>query len=96
MLLNFPAANRDEEAFPDAGDVVLDRQPNRHLAFGAGIHRCVGSHLARMELHVALREWLREFPEFALDPNQSVTWSGGQVRGPQSLPLVFKTATSRE
>jgi cytochrome P450 len=89
MLLNFPAANRDEEAFVDAATVVIDRQPNRHLAFGVGIHRCVGAHLARMELRVALREWLRVIPEFRLDPAAAVVWSGGQVRGPRSLRLVL-------
>jgi cytochrome P450 len=89
VLLNFAAANRDERAFPAAATVVLDRQDNRHLAFGSGIHRCLGAHLARMELRVALGEWLQVVPDFRLDPEQPVVWTGGQVRGPQSLPLVF-------
>jgi cytochrome P450 len=89
VLLSFPAANRDERAFPDADRVVLDRHPNRHVAFGSGIHHCVGRHLARMELTVALREWLSAVPEFALDPERAVVWAGGQTRGPQSLPLVI-------
>lgn len=89
VLLSFPAANRDPEVFPDADTVVIDRRINRHLAFGAGIHRCAGSNLARMELTVALQEWLTRIPEFELaDPGQ-VTWAGGQVRGPRSLPVVF-------
>jgi len=54
VLLPFPAANRDPEAFDRAGEVVLDREVNKHAAFGLGIHRCVGSHLARMELRIAL------------------------------------------
>ena len=71
ILMNFPAANRDPEVFPDADKVVLDRQQNRHLAFGAGIHRCAGSNLARMELRVAIEEWLRRIPEFELvDPSR--------------------------
>jgi len=89
LLLAFPAANRDPEAFPDADKVIIDRQENRHAAFGLGIHRCVGSNLARMELQVALEEWLKRFPTFSLDPSQPVTWSGGQVRGPRQLPLCL-------
>ncbi len=89
ILMNFPGANRDPEAFPDADKVVLDRQINRHVAFGAGIHRCAGSNLARMELRVAIEEWLRRIPEFALDPEGEVTWAGGQVRGPRTIPVTF-------
>ena len=58
ILLSFPAANRDPAQFDRAGEVVIDREVNRHAAFGLGIHRCVGSHLARMELRVALEVWL--------------------------------------
>ncbi len=87
VLLPFPSANRDPEMFDDADQVVIDREVNRHAAFGLGIHRCAGSHLARMELRVALEVWLAAFPEFSLADPDSVTWSGGQVRGPRSLPL---------
>ncbi len=89
ILMNFPAANRDPEVFPDADKVILDRQVNRHVAFGAGIHRCAGSNLARMELRVAIEEWLRRIPEFDLDPAGEVTWAGGQVRGPRTIPIRF-------
>jgi len=89
ILMNFPAANRDPEAFPDADKVILDRQINRHVAFGAGIHRCAGSNLARMELRVAIEEWLSRIPEFDLDPSGEVTWAGGQVRGPRAVPVTF-------
>jgi len=89
ILMNFPAANRDPEAFPDADKVILDRQINRHVAFGAGIHRCAGSNLARMELRVAIEEWLSRIPEFDLDPSGDVTWAGGQVRGPRAVPVTF-------
>ena len=88
VLLNFPAANRDPEAFERADEVVIDRQLNRHLAFGVGIHRCAGSNLARMELRVAIEEWLRRFPDYELAPGAEVTWAGGQVRGPRSVPIV--------
>jgi cytochrome P450 len=89
ILMNFPAANRDPEVFEDADEVILDRAHNRHVAFGSGIHRCAGSNLARMELRVALEEWLRRIPEFALAEDEDVTWAGGQVRGPRQLPIVF-------
>jgi cytochrome P450 len=90
VLLSFPAANRDPEMFPDADTVLLDRAQNRHIAFGAGIHRCAGSNLARMELRVAIEEWLRAVPEFTIEDESLVTWAGGQVRGPRTLPVVFK------
>ena len=62
LLLPFPAGNRDPDVFPDPNDVRLDRADNRHAAFGLGIHRCLGSNLARMELRVALEEWMRSLP----------------------------------
>lgn len=87
VLLPFPAANRDPEAFERADEVVIDREVNRHAAFGLGIHRCAGSHLARMELRVALEVWLETFPDFELADPDAVRWSGGQVRGPRTLPI---------
>ncbi len=87
VLLPFPAANRDPEVFEDPERVVLDRAVNRHAAFGLGIHRCLGSNLARMELTVALQEWMARFPDFELADPDGVTWSAGQVRGPRRLPL---------
>lgn len=87
ILLSFPAANRDPAQFERAGEVVIDREVNRHAAFGLGIHRCVGSHLARMELRVALEVWLERIPAFGLDDADEVTWSTGQVRGPRTLPV---------
>ena len=87
ILLSFPSANRDPEVFENAGEVDITREDNRHAAFGLGIHRCVGSHLARMELRVALEVWLKTFPEFSLDDPGAVVWAGGQVRGPRVLPL---------
>ena len=89
VLMNFPGANRDPAAFPDADKVVLDRQLNRHVAFGSGIHRCAGSNLARMELQIALETWLEAIPAFRLADGAEVTWAGGQVRGPRRLPVVF-------
>ncbi len=87
ILLSFPAANRDPAQFDRAADVVIDREVNRHAAFGLGIHRCVGSHLARMELRIALEVWLARIPVFTLADPSAVTWSTGQIRGPRTLPL---------
>jgi cytochrome P450 len=89
VLLSFPSANRDRRLFPDADRVVIDRKENRHAAFGLGIHRCIGSNLARMEITVALQEWLKRIPEFRLDPSAKVTWSEGTVRGPRQLKVLF-------
>ena len=87
ILLSFPAANRDPAYFDRADEVIIDRENNRHAAFGLGVHRCAGSHLARMEMRVAIEEWLKAMPSFSLADPEAVTWSGGQVRGPRVLPI---------
>ena len=93
VLLPFPAANRDPEFFEDPDEFVIDRRKNRHAAFGLGIHRCLGSNLARLELRVAIEEWLKRVPDFELADPATVRWSTGQVRGPRSLPVtVLETA----
>ncbi len=92
VLLPFPAANRDPEAFEQADEFVIDRKRNRHLAFGLGIHRCLGSNLARMELSVGVDEWMKRVPDFELADPDAVRWSAGQVRGPRQLPVrVLRT-----
>ena len=87
ILLGFPAANRDPAAFKDADKFVIDRLENRHLAFGLGIHRCAGSNLARLELRVAVEEFIKRYPRFEVADSQAVTFAQGQVRGPRNLPL---------
>jgi cytochrome P450 len=87
VLLPFPAANRDPEVFPDADKVIIDREENRHVAFGLGIHRCLGSNLARLELRIAVQVFIQRFPKFELADPSAVTWSLGQVRGPRKLPV---------
>lgn len=89
VLLPFPAANRDPAAFDRPDEVIIDREINRHIAFGSGIHRCAGSNLARMEMQVAIEEMLAMIPEFELEDPDAVTWAGGQVRGPRHLPVTF-------
>ncbi len=87
ILLSFPAANRDPEFFDNADQVLIDREINRHAAFGLGIHRCLGSNLARLEMVVAIEEFIARFPKFELADPSAVTFSQGQVRGPRSLPI---------
>ena len=87
VLLPFPAANRDPQEFEDADKVIIDREFNRHAAFGLGIHRCLGSNLARLELRVAVEEFVKRYPRFELADKSAVTWSVGQVRGPRKLPV---------
>jgi hypothetical protein len=90
LLLPFPAANRDPEAFENADKIILNRERNRHFAFGVGIHRCLGSNLARMELSVAIETLIVRLPEFELKNPNDVKWSVGQVRGPRKLEIKFK------
>lgn len=89
VLMNFPAANRDPAHFDRPDEVIIDRAINRHVAFGSGIHRCAGSNLARMEMKVAIEEWLAQIPTFSLVEGAELTWAGGQVRGPRVLPVQF-------
>ncbi len=85
VLLPFPAANRDPRKFEDPDTFIVDREENRHAAFGLGIHRCLGSNLARLELKVAIEEFVRRFPAFELAGD--TRWSVGQIRGPRELPV---------
>jgi cytochrome P450 len=82
------AANLDERQFSSADKVDFDRERNRHMAFGGGPHRCLGSHLARMELRVALEEWHRRVPNYRIKPGETPTYSPG-IREVQYLPLVW-------
>ena len=92
-MVNFPlsGATRDEEAFDDAAEVDIERSPNNHIAFGAGPHRCLGSHLARRELRIALEEWHKRIPEYRLVPGVELTETGGQL-GLTSLPIEWDRA----
>jgi cytochrome P450 len=85
------AANCDRTAFDGASEVRFDREVNRHLAFGAGPHRCLGSHLARLELTVALEEFHRRIPEYELAPETTIAFSPG-IRQTENLHLRFTAA----
>jgi cytochrome P450 len=92
--VSFPSACRDGAEFEAPDEVRLDRTPNRHLAFGTGIHRCLGVNVARMELRVGLEEFLRRVPPFRLDGDEAnaVDWTLGQVRGPKKLLITFQAS----
>ena len=89
-MVNIPlnAATRDEAAFADATTVDITRKPNNHIGFGAGPHRCLGSHLARQELQIALEEWHKRIPNYRVAPGAEMLESGSQL-GLESLPLVW-------
>lgn len=89
LLLLLCAANRDEAEFDNPDAFVIDRGPNRHLSFGAGPHRCLGSHLARLELTLAMEEIHRRIPDYALVDSDPPLMHGTSVRGCVRLPLTF-------
>jgi cytochrome P450 len=88
VTLLLGAADTDDAEFPRAQDVDFERERNRHVAFGVGPHRCLGSHLARMELEVALEEWHRRIPDYAIRPGETPVYSPG-IREVRYLPLVW-------
>jgi cytochrome P450 len=90
VMMLYGSANRDEAEFPNADEVVLDRRPNRHVAFGIGPHRCLGMHLAKLDLQCVLQELIPGLADFRVaDPDQ-VIWFSGENRGIKRLPLVRK------
>ncbi len=84
------AANLDGSVFPDPLVVDFRRSPNRHIAFASGVHRCLGSHLARLELTYALQEWHRRIPDYRLTSEADLRFRNYGVRTIHSLPLVFE------
>jgi len=95
VVVNFAAANRDAREFDEPNRCILDRQANRHLGFGAGVHRCLGSNLARLEFRVGLEQVLKRVPDFAIPAGSNVEFHGNSVtRGYRALPVEF-TAGSR-
>jgi cytochrome P450 len=88
VYLPLVSANRDGSEFPDADKVVIDREVNRHIAFGAGPHRCLGSHLARQELRIGLMGWHARIPEYRLAEGAVIREHGGQI-GLDNLPIEW-------
>jgi cytochrome P450 len=89
LLLMLCSANRDPNAFPDPADFDINRSPNRHLSFGAGVHRCLGSHLGRVELTIALEELHRRIPDYQLVESDPPVFHSTQVRGCLRMPITF-------
>jgi cytochrome P450 len=91
VILSFGAASRDPAVFDRPDELVLDRPlPNRHMAFGSGLHRCVGLHLAKLELRVGLEVFLREVPDYALAPGFAPAYQISNTRVIERLPLVIR------
>lgn len=89
LIVMLCSANRDDAEFPSADEFDLERYPNRHLSFGAGVHRCLGSHLGRLELNVALEELHRRIPDYRLVENDPPVFHSSQVRGCARMPIAF-------
>jgi cytochrome P450 len=90
VALGFGSANHDPDQFPDPEKVVLDRSPNRHVAFGSGPHTCLGAPVARLEMEITLTEFVRRVPSWRIAPGASVEWKGrGDRRGLLHLPVVI-------
>lgn len=85
------SANIDESEFPEPADIDFERSANRHLAFGGGVHRCLGSHLARLELRVALEQLHERIPDYTIKPGEEPQYTMG-IRAVEYLPLVFSPA----
>ena len=90
-MLFLPAADLDPREFPQADQFDLNREKLTHIAFNAGPHRCLGSHLARAELQILYQEWLAKVPAFRLDPDNPPTFHGGHVIGVDTLHLSWDT-----
>ena len=84
-----PVCNFDPEVFPNPTEVDFDRPRKTILAFTVGVHSCMGAHLARLEIKIALQEWLRRIPDFALIPDTRIEYKPGGVVGPEAVPLVW-------
>jgi cytochrome P450 len=83
----FASANRDETVFERADCVDARRHPNPHLAFGLGVHFCLGASLARLELRIGLEEFLRRFPRYELDEGRAERLRSEVARGFVKLPF---------
>jgi cytochrome P450 len=92
VMVLLGAANVDSQELPDAGEVRWDRTVNRHLAFGGGVHRCLGSHLARLELKVALEEWHRRIPDYRVKPGVLLDYTPG-IRALDSFPMILRESS---
>jgi cytochrome P450 len=93
VLLLMSAANRDPDEFENPDLIDFRRHPNRHVAFGAGAHRCLGSHLARTMLHTAFEEWHRRIPDYSVKAGTDVVRHACSIRGVDVLHLEFSAVS---
>ena len=91
VILMLGSANTDEGEVEDAHSVRFDREVNRHIAFGGGVHRCLGSHLARMELRVASARWHCRIPEYSVEPGHTLVYTTN-IRSIERFPMRFTVA----
>lgn len=90
VIVNYASANRDAEQFPEPDRCILDRKSNRHLGFGAGVHRCLGSNLARLEFQIGVEQVLSRMPDYRLASGKDAVFHGNSVtRGFRSIPVTF-------
>jgi cytochrome P450 len=90
VLISWLGANHDENEFERPDDLILDRSPNRHLAFGLGPHRCIGSHLARAMFEVIVRGVLERMPDYELKSDEVQDYKGNPtMTGIVSMPATF-------
>lgn len=89
VLLSFAAANRDPTKFEAPDEVIIDRTPNHHLGFGAGVHRCIGFLVGKMMIRITLQEFLARYRDFHVDPEHAIEWKTGENLGISFLPLVL-------
>jgi hypothetical protein len=89
VLMMLGGANRDPQQFPSPDEFILERSPNRHLTFTAGIHRCIGSNLARMQIKVAFEEILARLPNYALDEDGVIFRTSTFGYGYRAIPVTF-------
>jgi cytochrome P450 len=95
LRVSVAAANHDETTFPDADSVRFDRAGNRHASFGLGIHRCIGSHLARAMLHVMIRHTLERVPDYVVDTDRARPYRSATVNGWVTMPATFTPTPKR-
>lgn len=95
VSLAIAAANRDPAEFGGARDFHLGRPGNRHIAFGVGVHRCLGAHLARLEIRVALEQVLSRLPDYSLRPDYVYRRREGHVHGPETVDVTFTPGPRR-
>lgn len=89
VIYNLGGANRDPSVFERPQELIIDRSPNRHLSFAVGIHRCIGLHLARLNIRIAIQTFLSRIPDFSLQPGFEPHFQGGITRSLKTVDLVF-------